>query len=77
MISAKGATIANHEVLQGNQQLSIRQEHYAGLLHHPDKKHQRLPQHDPYWQQAIEVEKRDLSVYEKACLVPSQSFLRH
>ena len=77
LISAEGATIANHEILQGKHQLSIRQEHYAGLLHHSDKKQQRLPQHDPYWQQEIEVEKRDLSVYEKACLVPSHCFLRH
>jgi len=77
LISAKGATIANHEILQGKNQLSICKEHYAGLLHHSDKKQQRLPQYDPYWQQEIEVEKRDLSVYEKACLISSQSFLKH
>lgn len=77
LISSKGEIIANHELIQGKHQLSICQHHYEGLLHGSYKKQQKPPQYDPYWQGGLEVETRDLAIYEKACLIPNPSILRH
>jgi hypothetical protein len=72
LITAQGTIIATHELLQGKHQLSICQKHYAGLLRSLQRKQQPiLPQHDPYWQKGIEVETRDLAIYEKVCLMSS------
>jgi len=43
------------------------------LIHHSPKKQQVLPHHDPYWEKEVEVEMRDLAIYEQAC--SSQSFV--
>lgn len=67
LISSQGTVIARHEILQGKYQLSICQQHYAGLVHHSSKKQQVLPHHDPYWEKEVGVEMRDLAIYEKAC----------
>ena len=77
LMSVQGKVIATHEILQDKYQFSICQEHYAGLLHRSHKKKPKPPQYDPYWQTEMEIETRDLTLYEKACLAPSQSLLRH
>ena len=76
-ISAQGNIIATHGILQGKHQLSVCQQHYAGLLQNSCKRPKTLPQHDPYWQKEIEVETRDLTIYERACLIPPASLSRH
>jgi transposase len=75
LVSFQSTLIATHEILQGKHQHSMCQQHYAGLLHRSPKKQQALPQHDPSWQKEIEVETRDLAIYERACLV--QSLVKH
>lgn len=70
-ISTQGKVIGTHQVLQGKHQ------HFAGLLDCGHKKRANLPEHDPYWQTELEVENRDLAIYEKVCLSSPQSLLRH
>ncbi len=78
LITNQGTIIAAHEVLQGKHQLSICQKHYDGLLRGSQKKQSLvLPEHDPYWPKDVDVEVRDLAIYEKACLMPWQSSSKH
>ncbi|MBW8308736.1 MAG: IS21 family transposase [Candidatus Paracaedibacteraceae bacterium] len=77
LISTQGKIIAMHEMVQGKHQVSICQQHYAGLLHRGHSKQQKLPQHDSYWQTEVEVETRDLAIYDSICLMSSHSLLKH
>ena len=71
-ISAQGTLIAMHPLLQGKHQQAICQKHYKGLVRSSYAKPSKpLPQHDPYWSGGIEVEIRDLAIYEAVCFLSS------
>jgi len=72
LISHSGSVIARHDLLSGKHQQSIDQTHYAGLYAPRDRNlAAKRPQHDPYWQEGICVEVRDLSIYEEAAFASS------
>jgi hypothetical protein len=77
-ISHQGKVIATHKLLQGKHQQSSCRQHYAGLLKGRAKRSVLSPpQYDPRWLKEVEVETRDLAIYEAACMTSPQSFLTH
>ena len=77
MLSVDDKVIAKHEVLQGKYQQSVCQQHYAGLIGRSPQQRLTPPQYDPYWKNHVDVEVRDLALYEKACFVSPSSAFKH
>ncbi len=77
LISNQGTVVATHSLLQGKHQQSVCRQHYTGLLQNQAKQQLNAPQYDPQWQTEIDVEIRDLAIYEATCTTTPHSFLTH
>ena len=78
LISMQGTVIALHPLLQGKHRQSTYAQHYKGLLRRSGSQPLKAPpQHDPAWPSALEVEQRDLALYDAICFISSSSSLTH
>jgi len=67
-IISNGDLITTHLLLHGKNQESIHKSHYAGLLKYQQSltaQEEVPPSQDPYWKSEMEVQVRDLSIYEQ------------